>query len=194
MRITISLFYNSMCIHITARVPGFPMKPYFWWNRMGFSDLNAHLDLREWPVACDCFKENRKMPPRMAAVRFRSINNEYYEASHHNIKLIIMKENGYVNGTKLCVHANKNINNWIRYNHSLINEYTTSLRSSSLSRQEQGTYFHPQSRHGGLPLPWDHTTMDLSTISHYCKQDHEHKYIQLSWFNKLLIKAYVMFQ
>jgi hypothetical protein len=47
-------------------------------------------------------------------VVFESIGNEYYWGDYAGIKVLIMKENGYVNATKMCNDENKSFRYWLK--------------------------------------------------------------------------------
>lgn len=129
-----------------------------------------------------------------------SINDDYYRAEYNGIELIIMKRNGYVNGTKLCTHAGKNIADWNRYNHPLVDEYTT--RTGTLAkivigtgaRETHGSYFHPEIiPHIALWISPSHAFVVNRIIEDYTLFKREQEYAQLPWPVKLMIKSYVMF-
>ena len=44
---------------------------------------------------------------------FENINDEFAYGLYLGLKVIIMKENGYVNGSLLCKSANKKIKHWL---------------------------------------------------------------------------------
>jgi KilA-N domain len=60
----------------------------------------------------------------MSSVTSDSINDDYYWGNYFDLKVIIMKENGYINATRLYKDNNKRFDNWLRRESSkqLVNE------------------------------------------------------------------------
>lgn len=139
--------------------------------------------------------------------------DDYYVAEHEDVALLIMKDtsvvtgipspsarDGYVNATKLCVHAGKNIASWIRYNHALVDEYTTRTGAPAKiiigtgARETHGTYLHPEIiPHIALWISPSHAFAVNRIIEEYTIFKREQEYAQLPWSVKILIKSYVMF-
>lgn len=83
------------------------------------------------------------------------INERFARGKYGEFDIIIMRRNGYVNATKLCVLANKRFDNWLRLETSkeLIKEIENSIpqirgieiiKGGSKFKQELcGTYVHP---------------------------------------------------
>lgn len=134
---------------------------------------------------------------------FESINDDYCRArgAATNVELIIMKRNHYINATKLCAHAGKRISKWVQYNHDLIEEYTNNLETEAKivittgPREFHGTYFHPEIiPHIALWISPQHLIAVNNIINEYNIFKEQQEYAHLPWYEKMLIKFYVMFQ
>ena len=95
----------------------------------------------------------------MIHISFKNINNDYHWGKYGDFKVIIMKENGYINATKLIAgdctnNGNKKFNDWSRgkNNKKLMNEISSfvgipvNLLYNTIStgpNNLRGTYVHP---------------------------------------------------
>lgn len=50
--------------------------------------------------------------PGITETEFESIGNEYYKGTYAGFKVLIMKENGYINASKLCKDGDKMFGHW----------------------------------------------------------------------------------
>lgn len=85
---------------------------------------------------------------------FVDINNKYSKSVLGDIEIIVMKENGYVNATKLCQEFGKKLNDWYvnKYSKELIKEVENYIGNKSTIKviggdinnaYFRGTYVHP---------------------------------------------------
>ena len=90
----------------------------------------------------------------MNEIIFQDINDQYSYGLYMGITVMIMKSNGYINGTKLCVASKKDLFDWKRlkstkeYIQYIENELTGENRSplfitiSDGDNEFRGTYLH----------------------------------------------------
>ena len=85
--------------------------------------------------------------------QLNSINDDYYWGNYFDLKVIIMKENGYINATRLYKDNNKRFDNWLRRESSkqLLNEISKKeniskdlilIKNMKGANDTRGTYVH----------------------------------------------------
>ena len=99
---------------------------------------------------------------QLTKISYEEINDKFSYGNYLGVKVILMKENGYVNATKLCALANKQFKHWLenKSSKSLVEEVekeisgvgnpTSELMSmimittgSKNETETRGTYVHP---------------------------------------------------
>lgn len=80
------------------------------------------------------------------------INDYYYYAQYYDFKIIIEKNTGYVNATKLCIQMGKNLGTWLQHKKTteLLKDIRVTRTGAKYERkvneapkQCTGTYIHP---------------------------------------------------
>ncbi len=92
------------------------------------------------------------MPPLQENISFVGINDTYEYGRWAEFNVLFMKENGYINATKLCQKAGKDFFAWKRTdgNRELIEKFNEHRKICSLiiirngEREFRGTYMHPE--------------------------------------------------
>ncbi|KAF9347881.1 hypothetical protein BGX26_000669 [Mortierella sp. AD094] len=97
------------------------------------------------------FLDEIKIPAPI--VEFDSVDEDYYWGSYGDFKVLIMKDNGYINASKLCTNGDKKLIHWMENQTSrdLIVELSTSIgipidqiiiKKMTGSNEFRGTYVH----------------------------------------------------
>lgn len=87
----------------------------------------------------------------LSSLAYEQIDGNYWYAAYGEFNIIIMKDNSFVNGTKLCISRGKDYRNWLRLDQTKelykymesINEVTHIWIKSEAQDILNGTYINP---------------------------------------------------
>ena len=65
----------------------------------------------------------------LSEIAYEQIHGNYWYASYLDLKVVMMKSNGYINASKLCTDGGKRFDHWLENKHSqqMLNYYQTRL-------------------------------------------------------------------